>query len=211
MASAACPPMAAATDSAPAAARTPGASCSRGHPARAPRRAGARAGCGRAPAGSRDRRHRGRRQAARPPPRRFRRRVARPPPVRARSATRPRTVARAVSARPASATGPATSGCERGRAARARARTRPASERDRGHADRPVLDRLFRRPCDVGVAQRSGQRVAPARRHPPPRPRTERPDPIRGRGPASRRRRDPAHASGPTIATTSVSTSTAPR
>ena len=205
MASAARPPMAAATDSAPAAARTPGASCSRGHPASAsssgspswvrrvhPPEVGTD---GTGVAGKpldRDRDGSAAAQLGRHLFERDRQR-GREPSLRG--------VSRASRKRHR----PADHGRERRRAARARARTRPARS---ATATTPMAQ--YSTACsgveaDVGVDAALGpgcRASGDGTRH-------------RGRGASARTRSAdaarrpavtrPAHASGPTIATTSVS------
>ena len=204
------PPIAAATDSAPAAARTPGTSCSAGHPASASasgspswvrtctrRKSSAdRAGPGReAFDGGGD----GAAAAQ----------LGRDLFERARAAP-PRTAARGANGRSRSADRPGDRHREPRPAAPAPARTRRPAAPVATHADGPVLDRLLGCPRDVGVAQRA--RAAAARHRAGTR--------HRDRGPSARTRSaaaarwpaviSPAQASGPTIASTSVNTGTRP-
>ncbi len=133
-------------------------------------RAGSRAGCARAhlrksgPTAPGSAASRSTATANRPPPPQLG-----GPPVRARSAMRPRTVARVACA--PTAAPPDRRPRRRVRTAGpARARTRGSQQRDRNHADRPVLDRLFRCRREVGIDERVRQRLSPAGRQPPPRP-----------------------------------------
>ena len=184
MASAARPPMVLATASAPAAARTPGTSWSAGHPARAWARGN--------PSCVRVRTRRRSVATAPAPAASVSTAAATVPPPRSSAATCSSAPGRPAVNAPLAA---GTSEDQRGRPCGQHPEDsepgedrgqRGGEERDRGSRDAPVLDGFFRRPWHVGVAQRDDQPGSQAFRHPPPRPRTERPCSVRDRGAATR-------------------------